>query len=68
MGNKAHRCALLQNEHFRFIKKESRPNAKGSLTFSANFQLMAAMNPCPYGWLNDAQKACGCAPAVITKY
>lgn len=42
--------------------------AKGSLTFSANFQLVAAMNPCPCGWLNDPQKACGCAPAVVTKY
>jgi magnesium chelatase family protein len=42
--------------------------AKGSLTFSANFQLIAAMNPCPCGWLNDPQKACGCATAVVTKY
>ena len=42
--------------------------AKGSLTFSANFPLIAAMNPCPCGWLNDPQKACGCAPAVVTKY
>ena len=24
--------------------------------------------PCPCGWLNDPQKACGCAPAVVTKY
>jgi magnesium chelatase family protein len=24
--------------------------------------------PCPCGWLNDTQKACGCAPAVVTKY
>jgi magnesium chelatase family protein len=30
--------------------------AKGSLTFSANFQLIAAMNPC------------SCAPALVTKY
>jgi magnesium chelatase family protein len=43
-------------------------HAKGSLTFSANFQLIAAMNPCPYGWLNDPQKACGRASAVVTKY
>jgi magnesium chelatase family protein len=42
--------------------------AKGSLTFSANFQLIAAMDSCPCGWLNDAQKACGCASAVVTKY
>jgi len=42
--------------------------AKGSLTFSANFQLIAAMNPCPCGWANDPQKACTCATAVVTKY
>lgn len=27
--------------------------AKGSLTFSANFQLIAAMNPCPCGYYGD---------------
>jgi magnesium chelatase family protein len=42
--------------------------AKGSLTFSANFQLVAAMNPCPCGFHGDAQKPCSCAPAVVTKY
>ncbi|MCZ2127535.1 MAG: YifB family Mg chelatase-like AAA ATPase [Anaerolineales bacterium] len=42
--------------------------AKGSLTFSANFQLIAAMNPCPCGYYGDSQKACTCAPAVVTKY
>lgn len=26
------------------------------------------MKPCPRGWLNDPQKACGCASAVVTKY
>jgi magnesium chelatase family protein len=37
--------------------------AKGSLTFSANPQLIAAINPCPCGWLNDSQKSlwvCAC--------
>jgi magnesium chelatase family protein len=42
--------------------------AKGSLTFSANFQLIAAMNPCPCGYFGDAQKACTCAHAAVTKY
>jgi magnesium chelatase family protein len=42
--------------------------ARGSLTFSANFQLIAAMNPCPCGWYGDPQKPCTCAPAVVTKY
>lgn len=26
------------------------------------------MNPYPCGWLNDPQKACGYAPAVVTEY
>ncbi|MBM3123620.1 MAG: YifB family Mg chelatase-like AAA ATPase [Chloroflexi bacterium] len=42
--------------------------AKGSLTFSANFQLIAAMNPCPCGYYGDALKPCTCAPAMVTKY
>ena len=42
--------------------------AKGSLTFSANFQLIAAMNPCPCGYYGDSQKACTCAHALVTKY
>jgi magnesium chelatase family protein len=42
--------------------------AKGSLTFSANFQLIAAMNPCPCGYYGDAMKPCTCAHALVTKY
>ena len=42
--------------------------AKGSLTFSANFQLIAAMNPCPCGFYGDSQKPCTCAHAMVTKY
>ncbi len=26
------------------------------------------MNPCPCGYYGDSQKACTCAPAVVTKY
>jgi magnesium chelatase family protein len=42
--------------------------AKGSLTFSANFQLIAAMNPCPCGYYGDLQKPCTCAQGLVTKY
>jgi magnesium chelatase family protein len=42
--------------------------AKGSLTFSANFQLIATMDPCPCGYYGDAQKPCTCAHALVTKY
>jgi len=40
--------------------------AKGSLTFSANFQLIAAMNPCPCGYYGDSLKPCTCA--LVTQY
>ena len=43
-------------------------HAKGSLTFSANFQLIAARNPCPCGYHGDLLKPCTCAHAVVTKY
>lgn len=39
-----------------------------ALTFPANFQLVAAMNPCPCGYYGDPLKPCTCAPAVVTKY
>jgi magnesium chelatase family protein len=42
--------------------------AQGSLTFLANFQLVAAMNPCPCGYYGDPVKACTCAPSSVTKY
>jgi magnesium chelatase family protein len=42
--------------------------AKGSLTFSANFQLVAAMNPCPCGYYGDMQKPYTCAQGLVTKY
>jgi magnesium chelatase family protein len=42
--------------------------AHGSLTFPANFQLIAAMNPCPCGYAGDSLRACTCAPVVVTRY
>lgn len=42
--------------------------AQGSLTFSANFQLIAAMNPCPCGYYLDQQKPCTCSSSTVTKY
>jgi magnesium chelatase family protein len=42
--------------------------AQGSLTFPANFMLVAAMNPCPCGWWGDSVKQCTCAPAAVTRY
>jgi magnesium chelatase family protein len=42
--------------------------AQGSLTFPANFQLIAAMNPCPCGYYTDPVKACTCSSSTVTKY
>jgi magnesium chelatase family protein len=42
--------------------------AQGSLTFPANFQLVAAMNPCPCGYYGDPVKPCTCSMGMVTKY
>lgn len=42
--------------------------AQGTLTFPANFMLVAAMNPCPCGYYGDPTHACTCSPATITRY
>jgi magnesium chelatase family protein len=42
--------------------------ASGSLTFPANFQLIAAMNPCPCGYYTDPVKPCTCSSGTVTKY
>lgn len=42
--------------------------AKGSLTFPANFMLVAALNPCPCGWFGDSTHQCTCSPATVTRY
>ena len=38
--------------------------AAGTLTFPANFTLVAAMNPCPCGFYGDPTKECTCAPSM----
>ncbi len=42
--------------------------AHSSLTFPAQFLMVAAMNPCPCGYLNDSLKECSCAPSQIIRY
>jgi magnesium chelatase family protein len=42
--------------------------ATGSTTFPASFILVAAMNPCPCGYLGDARRACKCSPIAVEKY
>jgi magnesium chelatase family protein len=42
--------------------------ALNSTTFPARFILIAAMNPCPCGYLGDAKHACKCTPIQIERY
>jgi magnesium chelatase family protein len=42
--------------------------ASHASTFPADFILIAAMNPCPCGFLGDPKHACKCAPIAVEKY
>lgn len=42
--------------------------AQGTLTFPANFMLIAAKNPCPCGFYSDPVRECTCTMATITRY
>jgi len=42
--------------------------ARHKITYPARFQLVAAMNPCPCGYLGDSERACRCAPEQIQRY
>lgn len=42
--------------------------AKRTQTYPARFQLVAAYNPCPCGYLGHTTKHCRCTPDKITRY
>lgn len=42
--------------------------AAAHVTYPARFQLIAAMNPCRCGYLDDAERACGKAPRCAVDY
>ena len=42
--------------------------AAGSMTFPAEFMLVAAMNPCPCGYFGDPKRDCRCSPAQVERY
>jgi len=41
---------------------------RGVLELPARFQLVAAMNPCPCGFLGDARRPCRCTPGQVRSY
>jgi magnesium chelatase family protein len=49
-------------------KSVSIARVSGSLTFPANFMLVAAMNPCPCGYYGDPVKECTCSLANVLRY
>ena len=42
--------------------------ASGSMQFPCEFMLLAAMNPCPCGYLGDPRHTCRCRPADVARY
>src|SRR5690606_14935542 len=42
--------------------------AAGKVTLPCSFMLVAAMNPCPCGYLGAAQRECRCSPSQIQRY
>lgn len=42
--------------------------ARMSLVYPADFQLIAAMNPCPCGYLGSKKRQCTCTPYQIQRY
>lgn len=77
----AHRGVLFLDEFPEFdrVSLESlrQPLEEGEITVAraaatavlpARFMLVAAMNPCPCGYLGDARRECTCTQSQITRY
>jgi magnesium chelatase family protein len=77
----AHRGVLFLDElpefDRRVLEALREPMETGAITIArtrarlelpARFQLVAAMNPCPCGYLGDPQQDCRCGPARVARY
>jgi len=49
-------------------RKVTITRSKSSITFPANFLLLASSNPCPCGFYNHPTKECTCGPGIVQKY
>ncbi len=49
-------------------KQVTLARASYQVTYPANFQWIAAMNPCPCGYLTSQKQSCRCSPSVLMRY
>lgn len=49
-------------------KTVSIARAQQTITFPASFLLVAALNPCPCGYLGDKRIKCTCSPDAVARY
>jgi magnesium chelatase family protein len=49
-------------------RKVTVARARSTLTFPSAFQLVAAANPCPCGYLGDEKRECTCTPTAVDRY
>jgi len=64
----AHHGVLFLDELPEFRHDATIARAQQTLMFPANFQLIAAMNPCPCGYYTDPVKQCTCSLGEISRY
>ena len=49
-------------------RKVTISRASSTITYPANFMLVAAMNPCPCGFLGDPKRECTCSFSQVQRY
>lgn len=42
--------------------------AASTVTYPANFMLVASLNPCPRGYSGESMRGCTCSPHAVRKY